>query len=243
MCHTNLLDDSLQFTTYQKFIVQEELLNSLIFDTGMMPAARLTMDRFWSPFFGGASAGHVLAEHLARRSDADPLQAPGAAAAAITGLSPAPNRSDTVYVDGRQSIFADSYSWRLAAPAGSAAQLVGEATQHPMFVVDVPGTYELNLTVNAGSDNEATAASVLEATNRGPTAMNDLFGLSLVESTVLPGSVITADPNQDFDPDGDPLAAAIAAGGLPEHGNLVLNADGTFTYTYTGLGRIRLQPQ
>src|SRR5205807_391780 len=53
-----------------------------------------------------------------------------------------------------------------------------------------------------------------------------------VASTVTGGDVLA----NDADPDGDALAAAVATG--PAHGTLVLNADGSFTYTpdadYTG---------
>src|SRR5215212_2080774 len=63
-------------------------------------------------------------------------------------------------------------------------------------------------------------------TNQAPVAGADTF--TLAEDTVLtvpaPGVL-----KNDSDPDGDPLTAAVATG--PTHGSLVLNADGSLTYT------------
>ena len=53
MCHTNLPDGPLRFDTYQELVFQRDVIRTTVFRSGTMPAARLTMDRFWVPFDGG----------------------------------------------------------------------------------------------------------------------------------------------------------------------------------------------
>jgi hypothetical protein len=230
MCHANMLDETLRFDTYREFIVLEPATSRLVFAAGVMPAARLTMDRFWSPFSPGPVPGELLAAHLATVLDAEPASPP-AAAAGIAGLSPVPNRGDTVYLDGGPSHFAASYAWSLSAPADSAATLVGAGTRQPTFVTDVPGTYELALTVNSGTEAEATIVASEAVPNRLPAAVDDLYALDLVASSTLAGSVL-AGPHQDADADGDALAASLVT--MPAAGTVTLGADGAFVYTFTG---------
>lgn len=233
MCHTNLPDEALRFDNYQEFIAQQPF--DVVFGTGLMPAARETMDRFWSPFAGGPVAGNVLAEHVASLDEEqqEPPPPPGRAAAVISGLEPPSSRGDTVYLSGASSPFAESYDWTLAAPSDSNALLVGAATEHPLLAVDVPGVYAVTLAVNAGTTNESAATASLEVGNTPPAAMSDLYSLSLASSSMLQGSLLAGD-HQDSDPDGDALAFSVAAGGGPSHGTLSLGADGSFSYTYTG---------
>ena len=62
MCHTNIMDESLRFDTYQAFLAQQDAIVASTFETGIMPAARLTADRFWTE--GDALAATTLAEHF-----------------------------------------------------------------------------------------------------------------------------------------------------------------------------------
>jgi len=232
MCHTNQLDPELRFDTYREFIAQEPRITELVFGSGAMPGARLTMDRFWSPFHGGVAAGTILGEHIGRVLDEPARTAPGSASPVILGLDPPSRRGDAVYLSGEQSVLADSYRWRLDAPAGSRSVLVGGGSSSPLFRPDLPGLYQLSLTLNAGGVNETTTTGALEVGNRMPEAWNDLFVLGIGNSPFA-GSVLTG-PGRDFDADGDSLAASVAPGGGPAHGRLALGADGRFVYTYTG---------
>lgn len=232
MCHANMLDATLRFETYRELAVLEDAIERLVYARGIMPAARLTMDRFWSPFAGGTPPGDVLAAHFAAATGDPPAAAPGGGAAVIVGLDPPSNRGDTVYLDGSTSAFADSYAWTLAPPAGSAARLVGAAGPNPTFAADVPGTYAVTLTINAGAPGEDTVTASQVIANRAPRAANDLFDLDLSAGTALAGSVV-AGVHQDADPDGDALTATLA-GAPPAAGSVALDPDGTFVYTYTG---------
>ena len=65
--------------------------------------------------------------------------------------------------------------------------------------------------------------------NQTPTATDNSY--TVAEGGILNGNVITDDTGAgvDSDPDGDPLTASLVEG--PLHGTLVLNGDGSFTYT------------
>jgi len=232
MCHTSMPDGPLRFDTYQEFVAQREFIRQTVFRVGSMPSARLTMDRFWVPFAGGIAPGDRLAAHIASLRAEESELPPGKARADIAGFEPLPNRGDTVHLDGGGSAFADSYSWSLLAPGGSAAALAGASGQRTAFVVDLPGTYAVSVTVNAGTANEATLTKSVQVVNRAPTVANDLYSLDLVASSVLHGSVL-AGAQQDADPDGDALTVALAAGGAPSFGDVAIGADGSFTYSYT----------
>jgi hypothetical protein len=203
-----------------------------VFRAGSMPGARLTMDRFWVPFDGGVAPGELFAEHLASLRAEPPDSRPGAPVAEIVGLEPAPNRGDTVYLDGGNSAFAESYSWSLGAPPGSAAALSDPDARQTAFVLDVPGSYDVTLTVGTGSQ-QAVATKSVTIGNRAPVAANDLFELDLTSTAVLAGSLFGG-ARPDADPDGDALTASLAAGGLPSYGAVTIGADGAFSYSYTG---------
>jgi hypothetical protein len=233
MCHTNMPDGPLRFDTYQEFIAQRDAIRHTVFRAGTMPGARLTMDRFWVPFDGGTAPGELLASHVAAVLGEPPDSPPGAAVAEIIGLDPAPRRGDIVYLDGGNSTFAQGYSWSLLAPVGSAARLSARNARHTAFVADVPGTYEVALTINEGAADEATAVASVTLANRAPTAVDDLSSLDLVTAATLQGSLF-AGAFQDSDPDGDALTAALAPGGAPSHGTVTIGGDGAFVYTYAG---------
>jgi VCBS repeat-containing protein len=64
--------------------------------------------------------------------------------------------------------------------------------------------------------------------NRSPVAIDNAYTTS--EDSGLSGNVLT-DGVDDTDADGDPLTATVVTG--PQHGTLVLNPNGSFTYTPT----------
>ena len=231
MCHTSLPDGPLRFDTYQELVFQRDAIRQTVFRAGVMPAARLTMDRFWVPFEGGVPPGEVFAQHMAALRAEPPDSRPGAPFAEIVGLELAPNRGDTVYVDGGNSAFASTYAWSLIAPASSAAALSEPSARQSAFVADVPGTYEVTLTVGNGTAAPSVARRAVTIGNRAPAPANDLYGLDVTSSMVLRGSVL-AGVHQDSDPDGDALTATLAI--APRHGSVTVGSDGSFVYSYTG---------
>jgi VCBS repeat-containing protein len=125
--------------------------------------------------------------------------------------------------------------------------VLGTGPAHGSLTLNPDGSFTYTANVNyAGSDGftyvisdgDLTSALVtvnitVIAINRPPVATNDSYTTN--ENTPL----VVAAPGvlgNDTDPDGDPLSAVLVSG--PSHGTLVLNADGSFTYTpntgYTG---------
>lgn len=75
-----------------------------------------------------------------------------------------------------------------------------------------------------GGTSEGTVLITVTAAPRPPTAQDDAFTLN--EDSSFSGNVVA----NDFDPDGDSLTVSLVSG-LTNGGTLVLNANGTFTYT------------
>ncbi len=94
------------------------------------------------------------------------------------------------------------------------------------------GTDSFMYTVSDGSGGALASAevtvTVLAAPNEAPNAQDDVF--SVLEDTILLGDVLADNENgADSDPNGDTLDVAL--GTDVTNGSLVLNADGTFSYT------------
>lgn len=79
---------------------------------------------------------------------------------------------------------------------------------------------------DGATSNEAEVAIMVAAANAPPDAVVDAYG-DLVEDTPYSVSAPGVLDN-DSDPEGDALSAALAA--APAHGSVTLNADGGFTY-------------
>ncbi|MDR9452077.1 MAG: Ig-like domain-containing protein, partial [Acidimicrobiia bacterium] len=65
--------------------------------------------------------------------------------------------------------------------------------------------------------------------NQDPVAANDLYELDEQTTLTVPAPGVLAN---DFDPDDEALTAVLVT--PPSHGRVVLNPDGSFTYTHTG---------
>jgi uncharacterized repeat protein (TIGR01451 family) len=90
-----------------------------------------------------------------------------------------------------------------------------------------------DLIAGNGDDLCSPAATVTITVNGQPTARDD-GTYSVNENGVIPTSLVVATPGvlgNDTDPEGNPLTASLVSG--VGHGSLVLNADGSFTYTPT----------
>ena len=79
-----------------------------------------------------------------------------------------------------------------------------------------------------GRHRDAFVMASSPSTRRRPRPSNSY---TVAEGGTLNGNVITDNTGAgvDSDPDGDPLTASLVDG--PLHGSLILNADGSFTYT------------
>ena len=87
------------------------------------------------------------------------------------------------------------------------------------------GVYAVSVTATDPSGALVTRTFTWTVTNPAPVAQNDSF--TGTEDTDITGSVL----GNDSDPDGDALTVNTTPVSGPANGSVVLNADGTFTYT------------
>ncbi|MGS2724450.1 retention module-containing protein, partial [Porticoccus sp. GXU_MW_L64] len=104
------------------------------------------------------------------------------------------------------------------------------------IVSDASGTsvqdYNITITVTDNGGAQASESFIWTVTNVPPVALGDAF--SVDEDGVLQGNVLTDNGNgadSDGGQDSDPLSVNTTPVNGPQNGTLVLNADGTFTYT------------
>jgi mono/diheme cytochrome c family protein len=186
MCHTNIFEPTLRFDTYPKLAAQTALIQDRVFKDGVMPAARLTMDRLWAPQDGRPIPGQVLAAHLGIPSDAAGPPKPKAEIGQLA--SNTVPRHDTTRLTAYDSNFATSYAWQIAyePPAelagtagviGYAPELIGDGTPEIAFVPSKPGTYTATLVINdadtAAPPDELTASRSVTVENFVPLACGD----------------------------------------------------------------------
>jgi hypothetical protein len=213
-CHTQLVraptgqarvpghtQDVPTFESYQSFVdemtmngVRTDRIIAPIFDTGVMPMARLTADRLWVPAPGGERPADLLAAHLGVLAS----RVPGRPSASIqSNLSTYARGNDVLLDGGTDSRFAETFSWNLQYAAGarcttrgtpfvSTAQLVGQGTALPRFKIDVPGSYTVALDV-ASAEGRTFAADPLTIVvdNRCPQA-SDALAPAVPLGTSLP---------------------------------------------------------
>jgi CshA-type fibril repeat protein/VCBS repeat-containing protein len=127
------------------------------------------------------------------------------------------------------SVFSDAdgdtltYSATGLPPGLSIDPATGQITGTLGTSASAGGPYSITVTATDPSGASVSDTFVLTVTNDAPTAVDDSFGID--EDEVLTGAVL---PN-DTDPDGDALTVSLVSG--VANGTLVLNADGSFTYT------------
>jgi RHS repeat-associated protein len=128
-----------------------------------------------------------------------------------------------VTLDGRQSSDPDGdalgYRWQLLAePDGSTAMLVDATTATPRFLVDVPGSYLVQLIVNDGGLDSPPDTVVITTENSRPVASAG------PDQTVILGQTVELDGRGSSDADHDPLSYRWSFTSVPEHSTVSLAA-------------------
>jgi mono/diheme cytochrome c family protein len=160
-CHVQRVTDGPQFPSYSKFIDSSGSIIEQVFDIGGMPAARLTMDRFWLPDADQVkSAGQLLAEHLDGLPGPPDLPEPTPPGDAVACFEGTPlnlgdeatpvtiSRGEQLTFSSECSNFASSFEWQLDRPGTSTATLTADQSIRTAFTPDKAGIYGLTLSVS-----------------------------------------------------------------------------------------------
>lgn len=188
MCHLFTPNVKFDFDNYNEFVNHPSLKN-YVYERGIMPLSRLTMDRFWLNFAGDDSAAKKLRDHLNSDSnttnDVSEKLLPGAPVALI---SPDPNPKAVADVqidfdemalfDGRTSLFANNYRWTVDASTVSTSRKF-------TFIPKQPGeSHVVGLQVsNADGESPMATRSILVADYK-PTLI-DIPAQSVIEGGEL----------------------------------------------------------
>jgi hypothetical protein len=160
------------------------------FQQSIMPAARLTMDRFWVNYAGGDSAAKVLATQLAQATGATDLLtssgdavAPGQPSVTVTVNGSSADATTEKFtaarftgarVDAAASFFVAKYNWSLciiATPGGACATapVVGSTTAAPGIDTSAYGNYQLTLTADNGVGQTLTQTYEIDVPDTTPS--------------------------------------------------------------------------
>lgn len=152
-CHVvrgkNPVQTSIDFRSYNDFMVFKTRTQDLVFDQSVMPMALRTFDKFWND---SPNTANILAQHINSPrllEDQLTIMRPGRPVAYPGPFRRAP--LGRVDLNGKGSFYAagvNAFSWNLSTPAGSSAVLQGATTANPFFIADVPGDYIAQLIVN-----------------------------------------------------------------------------------------------
>ena len=163
---------------------------------------------------------------------------PNVAPNADAGLDQNVRTGREVTLDGSFSVDPDkgpmplTFLWIVVSvPPGSIlsnADILNPTTSSPGFTPDIDGTYVLRLEVHDG-DLADTDQVMIIAGNAAPIAVDNSYPVNEDQSLSLSAPGILSN---DIDTDGDPLTAVLIANVID--GILVLNSDGSFSYTPQG---------
>ena len=229
LCHVQQIELAINFETYQEFI-DSALLTPFVYEQGVMPLSRLTMDRFWLAFDGTSeSAAELLRTHLASLGNIVETS-PGQPVAEFSLSNVMADIGDLITVDASSSLFADSLDWSLSSDCNSSALLSSSRGLSSAFTVDQsPCIYTVTLMASnaIGVDQISQQVQV----DRTPSAVD--FTASLDD--YIPGDtslLIDVVSNITNDGDGSLLFTVNVADepyNLGINDNVTNNNDGTFT--------------
>lgn len=168
-CHVQLANTEIDFDTYDEFINSGNLI-SHVYEQGLMPLSRVTMDRFWVPFYGEQSGAELLRAHLEALEQTVP-EAPGAPIPQFTFNPKIIDVGTQVVLDASGSNFASTYNWSLTAPNGSNTTLSNLSGLLSSFTPDTSsGGYDVTLTVTNDKNEQATLTQTITINDPAPVA-------------------------------------------------------------------------
>lgn len=193
LCHAQMENQSIDFDSYEEFI-NNERLTSYVYEMGIMPLSRLTMDRFWTDFYGNISAAEYLRQHLNsdanQNNDVGADVVPGYPIAVVSpGASPELDADITldfgerVLFDGTDSFFADRYQWRVNG-------LLRSTDSRFSYVADTPGN-AIEISLVAFSSEQVVTSE--EEVRRISVANNVPNASGVPNQSVVEGETVQID--------------------------------------------------
>lgn len=249
-CHSLRADPSKQFRSYDDFVVNPvsdmpRELEDLIYRRGIMPLARLTMDRFWVPFDAGSSsssAAERLAALLAKdpRLSVDPTARPGSPVFQITRTPNPAKEGDIVRLNAGESAFVDDPQWTaLPATANGVCvepTLIAANTLEAAFRAATPGRYCIQL--SAGGDS--TVVEVDVAANQAPQLVTK--NRLTIDENAGPTAIDLEYADADDEASDLVYTLATVTNGVVTLDGAPLSAGDTFTQQQIDEGRVRFEP-
>ena len=228
ICHTQVNNENTNFDNYDEFINRPNLI-PYVFEQGIMPMARLSLDRMWVPYDGGESSASILRSHLQSLGNFV-SRSPGSAVPRFTFNTITSTIDDQVIMDASTSSYAESYSWALLAPQGSASTLNKFSGVSSSFGPDIAGAeYGVSLTITNKNGVQETLNQNITILDRAPIAT--CFGTdstNLSSNGLLAGIPVTSRIGPDEDGDGEVIIDSMMDGTL---GSVNIDANGQgFSY-------------
>ncbi len=186
MCHLFTPNIKFDFDSYDEFVNHPSLKN-YVYERGLMPMSRLTLDRFWLSFNGGDSAAKKLRDHLNAdansENDIPQTSIPGIPVAVIFPESNPKASSDlqmefdeTLLFDGGASLFAENYRWTLNE------RLVGFNKKYALAPTRPGDAHTIGLQVGSVEGESFIAKRSVIVTNHRPT-LADIPNQSVIEGS------------------------------------------------------------
>lgn len=214
ICHTQLDSPTTDFDSYDEFINKSNLVN-YVFERGIMPMARLSMDRFWVDFDGGESAASALQTHFAGLGTTVP-ESPGLPVPAFSIGLETPSIDDVVILDASASAFSETYEWSLVTPSNSSIDLSNFTGVVSSFNPDVAGgSYDVQLTVTNENGDRETLTQTVTVIDRSPVASCfSASSSSLTSGGLLAGIAVVSTIGADAEGDGGLTLDSVIDGAL-----------------------------
>ena len=140
--------------------------------------------------------------------------------------------TDTVQLDGSKSKDADgdplTYRWSFTStPAGSTPTILNPSDVNPTFVVDRPGTYVIQLTVNDGIVSSTPDTVTITTSNSKPVA-----NAGPDQNDVIAGMTVDLNGSASSDADKDPLSYKWSFISIPDPSAASLSGDETVSPSF-----------
>jgi hypothetical protein len=247
-CHSLRADPTRQFRSYDDFVVDPLTaaprdLEDVIFRRGIMPLARLTMDRFWVPFDGGSeSAAEKLAAVLAAdpRVTLDSSARPGKPVFVVTRTPDPAKELDVVRLNASESGFLDAPRWTALGSTENGVcvepKLIGANTFEVAFRAPLPGRYCIELA--GGGDSTVVEFEVVG--NQAPQLVAK--GVLVVDENAGPTAIDLEYADADDETTDLVYTLVSVVNGTLSLDGTALAANDTFTQQQIDSGLVRYEP-